>query len=160
MPLPPRWNHMRVCHETLGWNKCLMAVIFTFDLGHGHFDLWKFWFHLNVTSRIRTIVCVNLSSKLSIVIMKMIHLSFIISNWLTCEKVQSAYCSIDFVLFLSSTKLIILIYAVESVHRRSTEKNCDIKRPHLSRFIICLPNVISGSLDFAGTFMPLGRPIP
>ena len=160
MPLPPRWNHMRVCHETLGWNKCLMAVIFTFDFGHGHFDLWKFWFHLNVTSRIRTIVCVNLSSKLSIVIMKMIHLSFIISNWLTCEKVQSAYCSIDFVLVLIKHELYWFMPWNLYIDDQLRGKNCDIKRPHLSRFIICLPNVISGSLDFAGTFMPLGRPIP
>jgi hypothetical protein len=46
-------------------------------------------------------------------------------------------------------------------------ENCDINCPQLFRFFVCLPNVISekqtsfpGSLEFAGTFVPLYRPIP
>lgn len=100
--------HARLSRNA-GLDKCLMAAIFTFDLGHGHFESLEVLLPLNVTSRIRTISCA-LIFYLSIAIMNSPVFHTLLTDYL--ETVQSAYCSqLISYRFLSSTKLIILIYA-------------------------------------------------
>jgi hypothetical protein len=103
--MAPRCNHMRVCHETLGWisASCWLSSPLTWDMDISSLSSWTFWFHWMLQSRYGPSCA-------------LIFLSIYSYHEFSClsytsnthfETVQSVYC---FLLisywFLSSTKLI------------------------------------------------------